>query len=123
MEVWTLNWTKLEQLTNEAATNLDNDIPGVFRLSYKHKDDKYYVFFVGQSTSIKEYFLAYYEDGVIDNVCVKNHISSGNCYFRYAQISNEEVRNATEKQAYNLYKPECNKVQPQGRDDIQVNLS
>jgi hypothetical protein len=100
-------------------------IPGVYRLSYKHSDGNYYVFYVGQSGNsqgIKERLLQHFAKNE-PNVCISNYLEKGECYFRYAQITNEEVRNATERQAFNFYQPTCNEKQPTGRVDIEVNLS
>lgn len=123
MENWTLSWTKLEELTAITVRKLSDNISGVYRLSYKHADGNYYIFYVGKSAnSIKERLLQHLSE-TETNVCVANYISKEKCYFRYAQITNEEVRSATERQAFNFYQPSCNEIQPVGREDIQVNLS
>ncbi|MBA7561151.1 hypothetical protein ES708_02786 [subsurface metagenome] len=125
MENWTLIWTKLEKFTSEVVNQLRNNIPGVYRLSYKHQDGNYYVFYIGQSgdsQGIKERLSQHFLESE-PNVCISNYLKKEKCYFRYAHITNKEVRNATERQVYNIYQPTCNEIQPNGRDDIQVNLS
>ncbi len=125
MEQWTLSWTNLKRLSLEIVKQLPSAIPGVYRISYKHQDGNYYVFYVGQSgdsQGIKERLLQHLSESE-PNVCISNYLNKEECYFRYAQITNEEVRNAAEMQSYNTYQPTCNNVQPVGRNDIQVNLS
>jgi len=121
METWTLTWTKLAPI-NTASTLLDN-IPGVYRLSYKNDEDgNYYVFYVGCSEDIKKQILDLISDDGT-NVCIKNYIKTKECVFRYAQIGEEYVRKAITKQAFNYYQPSCNSQPPEGRSDVEGNLT
>ena len=121
METWELTWTKLTVLDPDSISNIDDGIPGVYRLSYLNEDSHYYVFYVGQSENIKQR-LSDYLSGNDDNVCIKNYIDSKKCYFRYAQVSEKEIRNAIERFIYKKYEPTCNNVLPEGKD-IRVNLN
>ncbi len=120
MEKWTLKWTGLTPI--EEISSLDDGITGVYRLSYKHDEDNYYVFYVGQSEDIKHRLLEH-KSSDETNVCIKNYISTKQCFFRYATITRAHVRNAIEKQAFKYYQPTCNENEPTGRDDVAGNLS
>ena len=120
MENWTLTWTKLTSIDN--ASSIRQDVPGVYRLSYLDEDGSYYVFYVGQTIDIKKRLLEHQEDSET-NVCIKNYLGSKKCFFRYAQITQDYVRNAIERQIYKYYQPTCNDKEPEGRDDIQGSLT
>lgn len=120
MEEWTLNWTRLTPI--EDASSMPNNLSGVYRLSYKHEDGNYYVFYVGQAEDIKTR-LSQHKGSSETNPRLKAYLDTKKCFFKYAQITNKDVRNAIEKQAYKYYQPEANASMPQGRDDIKGNLN
>ncbi len=121
MENWTLTWTNLITLNRDSANEIPENLPGVYRLSYKGDDGKYYVFYVGQATDIKSRLLQHLSDSE-SNMCIRNYLTR-ECSFRYAKVINENVRNSAERQMYNYYEPSCNERKPDGNDEIQVNLS
>jgi excinuclease UvrABC nuclease subunit len=90
-------------------------------LSYK-SGDNYYVFYVGKSDKIKERLLQHIAPSE-DNLCIKTYVSTKECYFRYAKVSQSYIREAAEHQMYKHYVPTCNEIEPPGRDDVKVNLS
>lgn len=120
MEEWKLVWIRLTPI-NEASS-LPEGIAGAYRLSYKHEDGNYYVFYVGQAQDIRERLLQH-QGPSETNPGIKAYLSSKQCFFRYATIAEGYVRDAIEKQAYKYYQPECNETMPQGRDDVKGNLS
>lgn len=122
MENWTLTWTKLSSLDEASIKKLPDKLAGVYRLSYKADDGEYYVFYIDQSEDIKKMLLQHLSDAE-DNVCVSNYLAKKDCYFRYAIITKSDIRNAAEKQMYKQYEPVCNDKEPEGRDDIKVNLN
>ena len=122
MENWELTWTKLVSFDKESIESLPNDLPGVYRLSYEADNGERYVFYVGQSENIKDRLLEHLSSDE-ENVCIKNYLSTKECFFRYAEISEASIRSATERQAYKHYEPVCNDKKPEGRDDIKLNLS
>jgi len=121
MENWELTWTRLTSLIEENIEKIPANTQGVYRLSYKSDDGNYYVFYAGKSEDIKNQLLTHLSESNI--ICVKNYIDTKSCFFRYAIISQDYVRAATEKQVYNYFEPTCNKIEPEGRDDIKVNLN
>ena len=121
MESWKLTWSKLIDLNLTSIETLGGNIPGVYRLSYEAEDGNRYVFYVGKSENIKRRLSDHLS--AESNPCVKAFLESKKCFLKYAEISNEDVRNATERQMYDYYLPQCNEVKPEGRSDIDVNLN
>ena len=122
MENWTLTWTKLTVLSNDSVNTLANSLAGVYRFSYLAEDSSYYVFYVGKAEDIKKRLLEHLSSNE-KNVCIKNYLASKKCFFRYAKITKAYIRDAAEKQMYKQYEPSCNEIEPDGRDDVKVNLS
>ncbi|MFH2142963.1 MAG: GIY-YIG nuclease family protein [Bacteroidota bacterium] len=122
METWTLTWTKLTPLNATEIEKISTDTSGVYRLSYKHEDGNYYVFYIGKSTDIRKRLLEHIADSE-PNLGIKKFYSSYECFFRYAIVKDEYVRNGAEKQLFLHYHPSCNDVEPSGRDDINVNFN
>lgn len=122
MENWTLTWTRLTKLLDSFVRELSDDMPGVYRFSYKAEDGNYYVFYVGQAENIKRR-LSEHLSSSEQNVCVKNYLATKECFFRYAKITKGYIRDATERQMYKQYEPSCNDKEPAGSDDVKVNLT
>jgi len=122
MENWTLTWTKLTSLDSGSVSNIPANLPGVYRLSYKAEDGSFYVFYIGKAEGIKERLLQHLSENE-ENVCIKNYLTTKKCFFRYATISKDYIRNAAEKLMYRHYQPVCNLKAPEGRDDIKLNLT
>lgn len=123
MENWTLTWTKLNKLDEGNINSMPDNLPGVYRLSYKGKDGSYYVFYVGQARDIKERLSEHLSEAE-DNVCIKIYLSKEECFFKYAKISREDLRNTAERQMYRHYEPVCNIKEPEeGGENFQFNLN
>ena len=122
METWNLKWTKLVSLSESSIEQLPDNTAGVYRLSYKAKDGDFYVFYVGQAKDIKTRLQEHLSSNE-KNHCISLYIGKDNCYFRYATITEEYVRDAAELQMYNHYQPSCNELEPEGREDIKINLN
>lgn len=123
MENWTLSWSKLTELNEETIEALPDELQGVYRLS-REEGDKTIVFFVDGSDNLKKELLSHLSEESKSD-CVRATVSSynGKCYFRYSIITNPEVRSAAVKKMFRVYQPTCNTVEPEGRDDIEVNLN
>lgn len=122
MENWSLTWTKLTELTKSSVQALADNMPGVYRLSYKADDDKYYVYYVGKAEDIKDRLLEHLSSGE-KNICIRNYLSGKSCFFRFANVTKSYIRDAAERQMYKHYEPTCNEKEPEGRDDVKVNMS
>lgn len=122
MEKWTLTWTKLARLDDTTLSSLSDRIPGVYRLSYKADDGNYYVFYIGQAEDIKVRLQQHLSSSE-SNVCIKNYCATKSCFFRFSKITQADLRNAVEKIMYKHYQPACNITEPEGRNDIEVNLN
>lgn len=119
MNTWRLSWSNLIGLTADNINSVDEEFEGVYRIS-RSEGDKAFVFYVGKGR-IRERLLHHVSDNE-ENECIKTTVRSFSCYFKYAIITNEEVRSATERKLYRFYLPSCNSVEPSGRDDIEVNM-
>lgn len=117
-----IDWSLLYSLKEENINSLDSNLAGVYRLSYKDMDGKFYVFFVGQSDDIKK-SLEKHNSKEEENICILNYVSSKECSFRYSKITDKDVSEATLWQAYSLYQPTCNIGVPARKHDITVNLN
>ncbi len=122
MENWKLTWTKLENLSETAIEGLPDNLPGVYRLSYKAEDGNYYVFYIGKAEKIKDRLLQHLSS-TEENICIKNYLSTKECFFRYAKVTEAYIREAAEKQMYKQYEPICNTKEPEGGEDVKVNLT
>jgi len=122
MENWTLTWTKLAEFNKNSVEAMEDNLPGVYRLSYEGEDGNRYIFYVDQAEDIKKRLLEHLSENEL-NVCIKNYLSAKKCFFRYAKITEADIRDATEKQVFKHYEPSCNGAEPKGRDDIKINLT
>ena len=114
-----ITWSQLLPLTKDAIYKLLN-VSGVYRLSKKQDDGKYYVFFVGSTENIKEKLLFHINT---ETDRIKAYIAQGSCSFRYAPVSDNETREAIERQLYKHYLPELNSEEPKSALDIEANLN
>ncbi len=119
MEAWELKWSSLLEYNATNVSNIVPDLPGVYRISFKSVDGNIYVFYVGKADNLKtrlQQHLLILEP----NQCIKKMIQQNSCYFRYARVNNENVRNGAELALYKHYKPQCNSQIPEG-PEIEIN--
>lgn len=119
MENWTLSWSKLIPFNSANINIIDSNMEGVYRLS-RQEGEKIFVFYVGKG-KIKDRLSNHLSESE-DNDCLKATIKSYTCFFRYSIITKDEVRKAAERKMYKVYQPSCNSIEPEGRDDIGINL-
>lgn len=122
METWKLVWTKLAPLNDTSIGKVGPRIAGVYRLSFLADDGNYYVFYVGKSEDIASRLKDHISDSEA-NVGIQGYVKSKKCSFKYAQITQEAVRAATERKVYHVYSPSCNDQEPPGRDDVDINMN
>lgn len=113
----TLQWSKLINLpiNKDEVAKLDIINEGVFRISKKENDGKFYVIYIGSSLNIKEELLKLINENFLGQ--------GGEFAFRYALISGESTRKAIEKQMYKYYAPMYNTTEPESPIVINVNLN
>ncbi|MDD5738812.1 MAG: hypothetical protein PHY72_02730 [Candidatus Pacebacteria bacterium] len=111
-----LVWSTLVPLTPEGMDRLNGIVEGVFRISKKESDGKFYVIFIGSATDIKNELslLLSKED---------SFLKQGEFSFRYAPIKGDEKRKAVEKQMYKQYVPQYNPKEPISPLEVKVNLN
>lgn len=114
-----ITWSKLLSFKKEEIEKLE-EFSGVYRLSKKKEDGKYYVFYVGSAENIKEKLLSHLSE---DSDRVKQFSTLGDCSFRYAPIAEKNIRESIERQLYRHYLPELNPKEPESFLDIEANLN
>lgn len=82
--------------------------PGVYRLSYKATDGKYYVFYVGQSEDLEERLLAHLQKSE-PNACIRDMVRKATCGFRYAVVRSKRDRDNLEIAEIRRLNPSCNR--------------
>lgn len=119
----TVNWSKLIPLKKEEINKLNN-VAGVFRISERESDGKYYVIFVGSALNIKETLLKIISEEN-KNIDLKNYLKhdSTEFSFRYAEIEDEGIRKAGAKQLFKHYVPKYNSKEPISSLDVKINLN
>ena len=114
-----ITWSKLLPLKHDELEKLET-FSGVYRLSKKKDDGKYYVFFVGSGEDVKEKLLSHIST---ETDRIKAYIAQDDCSFRYARVPDKGIREAIEKQLYKHYLPELNSDEPKSSLDIEANLN
>jgi len=113
-----LTWSKLLLLTLDEIDKLNsNIIEGVYRISKKETDGKFYVVFIGSAPDLKKelHLLLLKETSFLKQ--------GGEFSFRYAPIIGNEKRKAIEKQMYKQYLPQYNSKEPESSLDVEVNFN
>jgi hypothetical protein len=115
----TLQWSKLILLKeNEIKKHPIDKVEGVYRISKKEDDDKFYVIFIGSTLDLGGALSKLLSDAN------DNFLNQGGEFaFRYAPVKGEEERKSIEKQMYKKYVPQYNQSEPQSNLDIKVNLN
>ena len=117
-----LNWSKLIPFTEEEIKKL-GVISGVYRLSKKADDEKYYVFYVGSTDDLKVRLLLLFKNDTENsklNVFLK---TGGEIRFRYAVVKEKNIQEAIEKAMFKTYLPEYNTEEPKSSLEIEANLN
>ena len=119
LEKWTLVWSPLKPLSEENLLSIPASA-GVYRLSYRANDESIYVFYSGKAVNLQQRLLEHFRktDG---NICIGKMLDNAVCYFRYALVTRENIRDGAELFLYKYYKPQCNSQEPSG-PDIEINL-
>lgn len=114
-----LEWFGIIEFNEENIKKLQNK-GGVYRLSVKHKNGDWIVFYIGKSEDLKRRLLEYLSGGDGDE-CVQKRIKNKYVSFKYAYVDSEEDRKNIEYTLYKNYNPECNDVEPEG-NKIEINF-
>ena len=121
MEKITLKWNPLTILNEDTIKSIDNNITAAYRLSYKHKNGNIYVFYVGESTNLKDKLLEFLNSD--ENQCIENYIKSYVCYFRYTEINETALRIKVASKLYKYYQPACGEPLQDDEIDIEININ
>ena len=99
-------WTDRYKYSEENVNAHIPQVGGVYRLLY-HSENKYYVFYVGQTDNLKRRLFEHINTSEPDE-CIKKHIVNHSCYFRYLEVNSQPERDRIEGQQINEYNPSCN---------------
>lgn len=112
-----IEWSKLLPFKKDAIEKLGlKEVEGVYRISKKKADEKFYVVFIGSAVKL--------EVDLLELILEKDFIKQGGDFsFRYAPVKGEDVRRAIERQMYRQYAPEYNSKEPESTLDVKVNLN
>jgi excinuclease UvrABC nuclease subunit len=101
-----VEWSSIYEYTETNVLKLTPKAGGVYRLCYK-KDEKYYVFYVGQSDSLERRLLEHFSSSE-SNLCIKRYLKEKTCYMQWVTISVQADRDKSEEEEIEKYKPTCN---------------
>lgn len=119
----TLEWSKLLMFSADGVLNNIPNSQGVYRLSQKSQDGKFYVFYVSETDNLKSK-LSEHLDGQGENQCLKERLTQKSILaFRYAVVTDEKVRSDAKRYMYKYYAPECNAQEPVGLNGLEINLN
>jgi len=119
-----LTWSKLLPFGDEYLKNVESS-GGVFRISRKDSDGKFYVVYIGGASDMKK-TLEDILSGTNTDLPIKPEIDKGEHFaFKYANIVDVDTRKAIEKQLYKQYVPKYNIPlgEPTSSLDIKANLN
>jgi len=99
-------WSTFFDYTEASVKKLAPTGAGVYRLCYK-KDDKYYVFYIGQSDNLERRLLEHLSSNE-QNVCIKKYLRENICYMQWIAVSTQAERDKAEEEQIFQYAPACN---------------
>ena len=100
------NFSDMYSYTEENVKRYATLAAGVYRISYK-KNDKYFVFYIGQSNNIQRRLLEHLSPSETDP-CITRHLRDYVCFFRFIEISSLDERSRVEREQIKEYNPTCN---------------
>jgi len=117
-----LIWKGILTLDKATISKLDDNISGIYRLSYKHIDTNIYVNYVGKTDDLKKQLLLHISKEET-NTCIKGFQSSSTCYFKYAQIKEGIQKDIAYGLLHNFYQPNCNTDKPMVDENFTINVN
>ena len=116
-----LNWSSYEPLTK---SNVDKvtESGGVYRLA--RDGETYRVFYDGKTDNLNAR-LNDPLDGKNDD-CIKTRVAKGDCYFKYAELTDDKNRSGAERTSYDHFSnknggPPCNEQKPSA-EPLDINI-
>lgn len=73
--------------------------------------DKYYCFYVGQSTDLNRRLKEHISSSESNN-CIKNKLKNNTCYFQFVYVSTQKERDQIESDDIKKFTPTCNTQKP-----------
>jgi len=101
------DWSERYSYTEANVKRYAPTSGGVYRLVAK-SDEKYPVFYVGQSEDLQDRLLNHLSASE-PNSCIKRHLGNYSCFFRFLRVGSAADRDRIEKQQIQKFSPTCNK--------------
>ncbi|NSW84046.1 MAG: GIY-YIG nuclease family protein [Syntrophothermus sp.] len=102
------NWSNYYTYTSSNVDTYVESKAGNYRLATLGNDNKYHVFYVGQSENINRRLKEHLSPSE-PNQCIKNKLKNNTCYFRFIYASTQKERDDIESNDINTFDPPCNK--------------
>lgn len=115
-----LVWSRTLPYDGDTVRANVKNVAGVYRLSYRGREDSLWVFYVGKANDLQARLLEHLSANE-ENGCIRERLQ-GECKFRVAYVLSEADRDGVERFLYDRFGELCNKNQPKA-DPIEVNLS
>lgn len=94
--------------------------PGVYKLHYREPSGEWVVFYVGEAKTNLHEALVWPMTAAEVDPRIRARISTGNCAYSYAVVTDEEERQAALRSIYEHYKPEL--VDPKDIPNVETRL-
>lgn len=104
-----MDWSDRYPYTPENVRRLVPNQPGNYRLIYAARDGNFYPFYVGQSTDLEGRLLDHLQPSE-PNGCIRRHVRSSQCFFRYVVVRSQWDRDRIEREEIQNFNPECNRT-------------
>ena len=119
----TLDWKGYYGYTGKDVKQYAPSKAGVYKISFKQKDGKFVVRYVGQANDIERRLNEHLDLENEQNECLAERLRKYNASFSFAEISGQSDCDGAEKALYDHYQPVCNDPDaiPNG-PDIEINI-
>ena len=102
------DWSNYYKYTSSNVDTYVSAKAGNYRLSTLGSDDKYTVFYAGQSDDLNRRLKEHLASSESNN-CIKTKLKNNTCYFRYVYVTTKAERDDIESKDIAKFDPPCNK--------------
>jgi len=99
-------WSGLRNYTLDDINENVEEKAGVYRISSKGSDDKFYIFYVGQSDNLKKRLKEHLASSET-NSCIKTEVKK-ECRYRFVYVTTQNERDTLEAEQIKEWNPKCN---------------
>ncbi len=114
-----VRWYGVRYIHDIISKKVENK-SGVYVIACLNKERMiFFPYFTGETENLRKKALEHLSD-YEENNCIKEKLT-GQCYFQFAYIQNEEERKGAARHLYNKYNPQCNSSIPDAKP-LEFNL-